>query len=366
MSSGALKKEKNYWLFFTLVKDLGPRKIIYLDKFFGSLKNAFESDFSQLKKSKIDEKSLNNIIEAKNKINIKEKLDYLKKNKIEFVCLKEKNYPKLLKEIYTPPPVLFYRGKLSSDEYTLAVVGTRKTSSYGRQITDEIAGHLARQGLTIVSGLALGIDTLAHKATLNNKGRTIAVLGSGLNKIHPTSNIRLSKQIIASDGLILSEFSPLTPPLKQNFPRRNRIISGLSLGTLVIEAPKKSGALITARYALEQNREVFAVPGSIYNTNSIGTNNIIKQGAKVVTQSDDLLEALNLKEVKKYRENKKNLPKSSEEEKIMKILKRESLHVDKIIEHSKLEPSVVNSTLTLMEMKGLVKNLGGMIYTKAR
>ncbi|MDZ7798647.1 MAG: DNA-processing protein DprA [Patescibacteria group bacterium] len=366
MSNNKLKKEKIYWLFFSLVKDLGPRKIIYLDKFFGSLKNAFASSFSKLKKSKIEEKTINNIIEAKNKINLKQKLEYLKKSKIKYVYLKEKSYPRLLKEIYTPPPVLFYKGNLKQDEYNLAIVGTRKTSSYGRQVTAEIAGHLASQGLTIVSGLALGIDTLAHKAALDHNGRTIAVLGSGLNKVHPRSNIRLAEKIIESRGLIISEFSPLTPPLKQNFPRRNRIISGLSLGTLVIEAPKKSGALITARYALEQNREVFAVPGSIYSQNSVGTNNIIKQGAKVVTQSDDLLEALNLKEVKKYRENKKSLPKSPEEEKIMGILKTESLHVDKIIQHSKLEPSVVNSTLSLMEMKGLVKNIGGMIYTKAR
>ncbi|MDD4996162.1 MAG: DNA-processing protein DprA [Patescibacteria group bacterium] len=209
------------------------------------------------------------------------------------ISLKDKNYPQLLKEIYGPPKQLYCLGKLKSKEkFPLAVVGTRKISFYGKKTTEYFVNVLVQAGLTIISGLALGIDGLAHQIALENHGRTLAVLGSGLDIIYPPKHKKLAKEIIKSGGALLSEYPPKTRPSKLTFPARNRIVSGLSLGVLVIEAPIKSGALITARFALEQGREVFAVPGGIYNENSQGCNFLIKMGAKPVTKPEEILEIL--------------------------------------------------------------------------
>ena len=214
---------------------------------------------------------------------------------MQTVNIKNKNYPELLKKIYEPPQVLYVNGQLKAKEkYPLAVVGTRKVSLYGKKITYSFVKALAQAGLTIISGLALGVDGIAHQAALDVGGRTIAVLGSGLDIIYPSSHQQLAQNIIESNGAIISEYEPKTRPSKWTFPARNRIVAGMSLGTLVIEAPKKSGALITARYALEQGREVFAIPGSIYNENSAGCNLLIKMGAKPVTKPEDILESFNL------------------------------------------------------------------------
>jgi len=214
---------------------------------------------------------------------------------MQTIDVKHKNYPKLLKEIYDPPQTLYVNGPLKSKEkYPLAVVGTRKVSLYGQKITRSLVKVLAQAGFTIISGLALGVDGIAHQTTLDVGGRTIAVLGSGLDIIYPSSHQQLAQKIIESNGVIVSEYEPKSRPSKWTFPARNRIVAGMSLGTLVIEAPKKSGALITARFALEQGREVFAVPGSVYNENSAGCNLLIKMGAKPVTKPEDILEAFDL------------------------------------------------------------------------
>ena len=211
------------------------------------------------------------------------------------ITIKNASYPQLLKEIYDPPKQLYISGELKAKEkYPLAVVGTRKVSDYGKRATPYFVKTLAKTGLTIISGLALGVDGLAHQATLDVHGRTIAVLGSGLNNIYPSAHKKLAEDIIKSGGAVISEYSPDKQPSKTTFPARNRIIAGLCLGILVIEAPEKSGALITARFALEQGREVFAVPGSIYSKNSIGTNQLIKMGARPVTKPEDILQGLNL------------------------------------------------------------------------
>ncbi len=214
---------------------------------------------------------------------------------MQTIDIKAKNYPGLLKEIYDPPQTLYVNGPLKvKEKYPLAVVGTRKVSLYGQKITRSLVKALAKAGFTIISGLALGVDGIAHQAALDVGGKTIAVLGSGLDIIYPSSHQQLAKNIIKSNGVIVSEYEPKTRPSKWTFPARNRIVAGMSLGTLVIEAPKKSGALITARFALEQGREVFAVPGSVYNENSAGCNLLIKMGAKPVTKPEDILEAFNL------------------------------------------------------------------------
>ncbi|PIZ00424.1 DNA-protecting protein DprA [bacterium (Candidatus Howlettbacteria) CG_4_10_14_0_8_um_filter_40_9] len=228
-------------------------------------------------------------------------------------------------------------------------------------MTKDFASDLVLKGITIVSGLALGIDTAAHEAALSAGGRTIAVLGNGVEKPYPPSNANLAEKII-KNGAIISEFPIGTLPLRQNFPARNRIISGLSLGTLVTEAHEGSGSLITAGYTLEQNREVFAVPGSLYNKNSIGPNNLIKMGAKTVTSADDILEEMGWEQAEANSKAKKIFPSSPEEKVILGILENEPSHIDAIIKESGFESSQASSVLTIMEVKGKVKHLGGMVY----
>jgi len=215
---------------------------------------------------------------------------------IQILTTKDKNYPELLKKIYDPPNKLYISGELRKEEkYPIAVVGTRKISNYGQEATRFFVEALAEAGLTIISGLALGVDGLAHRIALEKNARTIAVLGSGLNIIYPSAHQKLAQEIVESGGAVISEYSPNTGPTKKTFPARNRIVSGLSLGVLVIDAPQRSGALITARTAIEQGREVFVVPGRINDFNSEGCNYLIKMGARLVTNPEEIIEALNVK-----------------------------------------------------------------------
>jgi DNA processing protein len=280
---------------------------------------------------------------------------------IEKIDINHASYPRLLKEIYDPPKQLYVWGELRAEEnYPLAIVGTRKISSYGRQATIDLTRDLTKAGLTIISGLALGVDGLAHEACLDVGGRTIAVLGSGLKKIYPAEHKKLAEKIVANGGAVISEYEPDQGPAKWTFPVRNRIVAGMSLGVLVIEAPEKSGSLITASCALDLGREIFAVPGNIQSQNSFGTNQLIKSGAKAITQASDILDALNLElnlEIKK-----EIIPSNEKEKIILEILNPGPAHIDEIIKQSKLEARVISSTLTIMEMMGKIKNLGGGKY----
>jgi len=283
-------------------------------------------------------------------------------DKIQTIKKSSRNYPEILKEISDAPKQLYVRGNLPKDHnLNFAIVGTRAASDYGRTLTFKIAKELAELGFNIVSGLALGIDTQAHLGALEGKGRTTAVMGSAIddNSIYPSENLNLVKKIISSGGAVISEYEPGTKSEIWFFPERNRIISGLSRGVLVVEAPEKSGALITARVALEQNREVFAIPGSIFSKNSIGTNNLIKSGAKMVTTVDDILEELNLTELKTEKgiEKEENLTK--EEKIILKIIEKEPIHTDKICKISKMAAGQVLSIVSVLEIKGIIKNIGG-------
>lgn len=279
---------------------------------------------------------------------------------IRKITLQDKGYPAILKEISDPPKELYIKGEIiPQDKVAVAVVGTRKYSQYGKQAVLDIAGKLAKLGITIVSGLAKGIDTFAHQAALENNGRTIAVLGSGMDKksFSPLRNYELGEKI-AENGAVISEYPQGTPGAIFTYPQRNRIISGLSLGVVVIEAPQESGALITANLALEQNREVFAVPGDIYSKNSQGTNQLIKMGAKLVNDIEDILEELNLSHLINAPRKEKVKPETKEEEIILSFLSLQPVHIDEIIKLSKLPVSVVNSTLTVLELRGAVRNLG--------
>jgi len=286
---------------------------------------------------------------------------------IKTINIKDKNYPEILKKIPNPPKVLFWRGKLLNNETCFAIVGTRRFSSYGKQVALEIAGDLAEAGLTIVSGLAPGIDTFAHQSTLERKSRTIAVLGTGLDEksIYPQSNLKLTEKILETGGALISEYPPGTPGSKFTFPNRNRIISGLSLGILVVEAKQKSGALITAHYAFKQERKVFAIPGSIHSLNSKGCHYLIKRGAKLVENANDILTELNLK-LRRSDLRQTIMGENEEENLILETLKEGALDIDKIIEKTKLSAQKIASTLAIMEIKGKVKNLGGNTFCIAK
>lgn len=285
------------------------------------------------------------------------------KNVIKTISIKGKNYPKLLKEIKDPPEVLYYEGELKSEENCFAVVGTRMASSYGKQVALEIAGDLAEAGLTIVSGLAPGIDSFSHLATLEGRKRTIAVLGTGIDErsIYPQENLKLARKILELGGSLISEYPPGTHGSEFTFPQRNRIISGISLGVLVIEAKQKSGALITANWAKKQERKIFAIPGPIHSLNSKGCHYLIKQGAKLVENANDILKELNLPAGRQVYQ-KETTGETPEENLILGVLKEEALDIDKIIERTKLSAATVASTLAILEIKGKVKNLGGNIY----
>jgi len=286
-------------------------------------------------------------------------------NGIKTVSIEDENYPKLLKEIKNPPKILYYLGRVKLNENCLAIVGTRKCSPYGKQVTLDIAGDLAEAGLTIVSGMAPGIDTFAHKSCVEKGKRTIAVLGTGLDEksIYPKSNLKLAKEILETGGCLISEYPPGTSGAKFTFPKRNRIISGLSLGVLVIEAPEKSGALITAEFAFLQKRVVFAIPGPIYSRTSKGCHYLIKKGVKLVENAKDILKELGME----MGIEKKELEGETKEEiLILGALKEESLYIDEIIKRTKLPAAKVASTLAILEIKGKVRSLGGNTYALSR
>src|SRR3989338_2967505 len=275
---------------------------------------------------------------------------------ISTIYAKDKNFPKLLKEIHLPPQLLYVRGVLKAEEHCLAVVGTRKPTRYGIEATEKIIRELAKlSNLTIVSGLATGIDTATHLGALKNNLRTIAVLGTGVDSktIFPPQNKNLAEKIIQAGGAVISEYPEGAPGLAHHFPERNRIISGLSLGTLIIEAKEKSGALITARLSLEQNREVFCLPGSIFSSNSFGPHLFIKKGAKLVTSAEDIVEELNLPNLLEIRKEKLEILLTKEEKFILDAISNEPLTVDEIKEKTQFSTSGILSTLSMLELKGL-------------
>ncbi len=341
-------------------------RYLLLKKYFGSLEAAWDASAKELRAAKWPEQLITQFIAWKNAFHVQEAQAILEKEHISTVALDEEHYPSLLKEVYDPPLCLFVRGDIKKITKPIAVVGSRKFSTYGKFATTEFVTPLSQQGMSIVSGLALGIDSIAHEAALAAQGHTIAVLGGGIDDatIAPRQHISLAKKIIRSGGALISEYPPRTVPTKYSFPKRNRIIAGLSLGTLVMEAGEKSGALITAQYALDTHREVFALPNPITSLTGIGTNTLIKQGAHLVTTHSEILETLHLPDCKNYATNKEILPNSEEESTLLHALSREGKHIDKLIRDTALPSSLAMSTLSLMEMKGMVTNLGNMTYIK--
>jgi len=359
-------KDLKYWVGFSLVPRIGRVKLSLLGNQFGKMEEAWRATPAELSHSGLDKSSVNAIVNWRPKISLEEEMEKLERHGVKAFTFRDEGYPARLKQIYDYPPILYVKGAiLPQDEWCLAVVGTRKATVYGRQAAEEIAADLARNKITIVSGLARGIDSIAHRSALEAGGRTLAVFGCGLDIIYPGENASLAKTI-AENGALISDFPLGAEPRRENFPLRNRIMSGLSLGVLVIEAGEGSGALITAQRAVEQNREVFAVPGSIFSLASRETNRLIQDGAKLVRDYTDILEELNLRAVAHQMELKETIPASDTESLLLKHLSAEPTHIDEVCRGSGLPTATVSSTLAMMELKGMVRQVGAMNYILSR
>jgi DNA processing protein len=361
-----LRKDIKYWVGFNNIPGIGRVRLGQLEKYFGNLENAWQASAGELRASGIDNIARKAIARYRPDISLNTEMEKLEKYGIKVLTCQDKDYPARLKEIYDYPPVIYIRGMLlPEDEWCLAVVGTRRASVYGKQVTEELVTDLAQSNITIISGLAKGIDTIAHRSALRAGGRSLAVFASGLDIVYPGENASLARDII-KQGCLLSEYPLGTKPRAENFPRRNRILSGLSMGVMVVEAGETSGAMITARMALEQNREVFAVPGSILSPVSRGTNRLIQEGAKLVRDYQDILEELNLTTVSRQIEMKEILPETDTEAALLRQLSAEPTHIDEVCRNSGLSAATVSGTLAMMELKGLVKQVGTMNYVLSR
>lgn len=357
-------KDLHYLLALHSIEFLGPSRIKKLFDYFGSFGNIWKAPLSEFSQFKFSENLIQNLRIAKKDLDPEEYFLELEKAGIKTVSIFEDSYPASLYEISGAPMVIYYKGVLDEAvlENCFGVVGTRKPTGYGRVVTEKLTKELVEAGLTIVSGLARGVDTVAHISTIEAGGKTLAVLGGGLFKIFPAENIRLAERITNGYGAILTEFPPSYPHLAGNFPARNRIIAGLSKGVLVTEAAEDSGSLITARLAIEQGREVFAVPGPITSSMSEGTSVLLKEGAKLVSSVADILEELGVgsKPVVKVSDLKLN----SEESAILEFIKDEGRHVDEIARELKKKVSDVSSVLLKLEILGVVRNLGAGNYIR--
>jgi len=330
-----------YWVGFSEISGIGRVRISQLREHFGSLQDAWKAPEGKLKQAGLDSRSIDTLVLLRPKISLDAEMEKLERYKVKVLIYEDTSYPARLKEIYDYPPVLYVRGNLPSQE--------------------EVVTDLVQSGITIVSGLARGIDSVAHRAALDAGGETIAVFASGLDIVYPAENAKLA-QAIMEHGALISEYPLGVKPRAENFPLRNRIMSGLSLGVLVVEAGERSGALITAFQALEQNREVFAIPGSILSPASKGTNHLIQEGARLVRNCADILGDLNLIMVTQQLEIKEFSPASEAESLILKQLTPEPSYIDEICRRSGLTMPEVSSTLAILELKGVAKQVGNMNY----
>jgi DNA processing protein len=355
-----------YWVGFNIVRGIGPIRLRALLDFYGDIERAWHAPADGLRNAGLDRRSLSNLLAARAELDLDREVEKVAAAGARVLTWESADYPQLLREIPAPPPVLYVKGTLTEEDgWAVGVVGTRRASTYGREVTRRLVGTLARSGITIVSGLARGIDGEAHRAALEAGGRTIAVLGCGIDRVYPPEHRKLAQEIV-QNGALVSDYALGTPPEGANFPPRNRIISGLSLGILVTEAGTRSGALITVDFAAEQGRDVFAVPGSVLNNGSKGTNALIQDGAKVVLGPEDILVELNLTMVTEQAEVRQVLPADETEEALLSHLSAEPVHVDELQQELDLPIAQVTSTLALMELKGMVRQVGGMKYIVAR
>jgi len=359
--------DHKYWLGFSLVPEIGPKRLLHLLNVFGDLPSAWAAHESDLLQSGLEKQPMTNLLHARTRLDLDAEMEKVERAGAWLLTLEDADYPPLLKSSTDAPALLYIKGSLlPSDEQALAVVGTRKASTYGRDAAYDLSKQLARNGITIVSGLAHGIDTAAHRGALDG-GRTMAVVGCGLDQIYPRDNEQLAQEI-CQNGALVSEFAIGVPPEGRNFPRRNRVISGLSLGVLVIEAAEGSGALITAGIAAEQGREVFAVPGNIYNPSSRGSNRLIQDGAKLVMGIEDILSELKIahNNVQVKTTAERVAPGNALETKLIQNLSADPIYVDDLARLCEMPIATITSTLTILELKGLARKVGPMQYSLAK
>jgi len=365
-----------YWLALNAISGLGPQRARELLRRFGNpeaILNASERSLREV--PGVGETLARKIVTWKEEINIEKELELIEKRNIRVLTIEDSGYPIPLSKIFAPPLILYVKGELlPKDTAAVAIVGSRRPSIYGKMTAEKLGRELGARGLTIISGMARGIDSAAHKGALSSGGRTIAVFGNGLGIIYPPENKALADEI-AMSGAVISEFPMLTTPERGNFPRRNRIISGLSLGVVVVEAARRSGALITADCALEQGKEVFAIPGRVDSPISWGTNNLIQQGAKIVTTSDSIVEELepllrNLQQIEggirelKESASEKLTPALGGDEKRLYELLSDAKDIDTIIAESGFPASKVSSTLITLQIKKLIEEFPGKVFVR--
>ncbi len=355
-----------YWLGFNLVRGIGPVRLRALLDVFGDVRSAWEASETTLRDIGLNKRALRNLLKTRSQTDLKQVVRSVEKVGASVLTWEDPEYPDLLRQLADAPPVLFVKGAFTpSDAWAVAVVGTRKPTVYGRQVAHQLAGDLARNGVTVVSGLARGIDGISHRAALEAGGRTIAVFGCGIDYIYPREHRKLAEQII-KNGALISDYPLGMPPDAANFPARNRIISGLSLGTLVVEAGRRSGALITADFAADQGRDVFAVPGNILSPASVGCNRLLRDGAYVVTEVQDVLSPLHLEQLAEKRVARQILPDNPIEAALLEHLSSEPCHIDDLARLVDMPVETVSSNLIMMELKDKVRQVGALQYVVAR
>jgi DNA processing protein len=362
LESHQVDTERAYLVAMSQVTHIGPVRLGRLRERFGTLDQAWNADERELA-SVLDERTYRAVLAARSKVEPEAVLDRIERSGAQVITVLEDAYPRILREIPGPPPVLYFRGSLATqDEPTVAIVGTRRATSYGREVTSRVATDLAAAGVTVVSGLAKGIDGFAHRAALEGGGRTIAVLASGVDIIYPPEHRQLADRIVES-GALISDYPPGTKPDAPNFPARNRIISGLSLATIVVEAPARSGALITVGFAADQGRDVYSVPGSILSSASDGTNKLLRDGATPLTSAADILNDLRLAPAATGPEPEQvAFPMTDEERAIYALVTAEPQHIDELAYSAGLTISQASALMTMLELKGLVANAGAQHF----
>ena len=358
-----------YWVAFNLIPGIGRVRFGLLEGRFGSMEEAWKASGGALRAAGLDSRSLGAIETARPGISPDAEMERLQKARVHAIAIHDPAYPALLKETFDPPPLLYVKGALTAeDDWAVTVVGTRAPTAYGREVTQRLAGDLGRSRITVVSGLARGIDSVAHSAALDSGGRTIAVQACGLDMVYPAAHLPLARRILEC-GALISDYPLGTKPRSEYFPRRNRILAGLTAGTLVVEAGERSGALITARFAADEGREVMCVPGSILSPASRGVNRWIQEGAKAVLDVTDILEELNLRvtaQPAQQIEQPGMTPVDDTESAILRHITSEPTHVDVIRHTVGLSIAEVSSALTTLELKGLMRQAGPMNYVLER
>jgi DNA processing protein len=360
--------ERAYWVVLSMATGIGPVRFQRLLEVCGGARGAWQASDLELAAAGLERRTADSLRRLRQRTTPQAVGARLQQLNIRALTLLDDDYPLRLAQVADPPPVLFVRGGLlPADTVAVALVGTRRATGYGHAVAERLSRELATAGVTVVSGLAKGVDTTAHRAAVHAGGRTIAVLGNGLDQVYPPENTNLARQIVESDaGAVISEFAPGVPPDAVNFPRRNRIISGLSAATVIVEAGVRSGALITADFALEQGREVFAVPGSIFSPMSIGPNELIKQGATPITSAADVLNVLSPQFSALSPETlARDVPDLSVQEKaVWQALGGEPRHVDELARTLSAGPGEISASLTMLELHGLARQVGSMLYTR--